>query len=60
MFKGASEPLIEEEIPEDIPFHGVNGFGDISLGPLPDMSLIRNENAIDAIYRLVKMVYLYH
>lgn len=42
--------------PEDFPFHGDDGFGDIKYPTDPDMSLVKSENAIEAMHRIVTEV----
>lgn len=41
---------------EDQPFHGVDGFGDMNYPTQPDLSIIKAENAIVAMHRLVTEV----
>jgi len=56
MYKGATCPLIPPEIPlaseDHKSFHGVNGFGDVTLPPMEDLPLAQEENAVVALNRL--------
>ncbi|XP_046403864.1 uncharacterized protein C1683.06c-like [Ischnura elegans] len=57
VFSGAADPLIlpNPGAPADpFPsFHGSDGFGDADLPPPPDRSLVKSENAICALHRIV-------
>lgn len=37
-------------------FHGINGFGDVNFPTTPDSNLIRTENAVSYMHRIVKEV----
>lgn len=55
MYKGARNPLLNER-KVDNPFFGENGFGDVEYETDPDLSLIKKEHGVHAMYRMAKEV----
>ena len=53
VYLGSSEALIEESYPEETRYHGDDGFGDFNHEIEPNLNVIKKENAVNAIYRLV-------
>lgn len=51
-------PLIGGYPPQNPPFNGYDGFGDVYNDQTVDMSLLQPENAVTAMYKIVKKVYL--
>jgi len=52
VYKGAAEPMIRHS--QKNFYHGINGFGDVCFPTNPDLSLIKSENAVSYLYRVVK------
>lgn len=48
-------PFIDDIAPENPPYNGNDGFGDVYTDQ-PDMTLLQPENAVTAMYNIVKMV----
>lgn len=55
VYKGAVNPLLNERKVEN-PFFGEDGFGDTEYETDPDMSLIKPEHGVNAMYRMAKEV----
>lgn len=56
VFKGCFNPLIgKRNVPN--PFFGIDGFGDIKYESHPDMALLQQEHAVNALYRIAKEVF---
>lgn len=55
MYKGCFDPLISKRnVPN--PFFGIDGFGDTKYETHPDMTLLKEEHGVNAIYRIAKEV----
>ena len=53
IYKGATRPLVKPYVPATY-FHGDDGLGDVPDVTAPDVTLIQEEHAVDALARLAE------
>ena len=51
---GATEALVVPYVFPSPPYHGKDGFNDLSFDAEPDVSKVKKESANDALHRIVR------